>query len=111
MRLRFQAKRVAQADEPALRGVVVQRQRIDDPAPGESQALLALEPVELFHGAEREPVRPGREKSCVEEARHIGGRHRTVAVANAVDLDLGQRLQPARAARSGADELESEYCG
>ena len=104
--LRFQARRDPQAAEPALRGVVVQRQRIDDPAPGEGQALLALRTSRALPRGRARACAPGFEKSCVEEARHIGRRHRPVAVAHAVDLDLDQRLQPARAARAGADEFE-----
>src|SRR5690606_35706790 len=92
----------------AVRTVVVERQRIDEADARKREPRLLLEILDLFRGAERERVVSAREEPCVEQARDVARRHRSVCVPHAIDDYLDERLEPVEAARAVAHDLDRD---
>src|SRR5690606_21297388 len=64
-------KRLAQAPEAAMRFVILQRQRISDPAACEGEACLTLEKRYLLRNTEQKWVRSAEKEATVEKRRNI----------------------------------------
>ncbi len=92
--LRRHRKRAFQSAVAAVRDVILQRDRIDNPHAREGQPLLALEITDLFRQAEAQAMTPTSEKTSIEKRGNVGRRDRPVGDTAAHGLDLNHRLQP-----------------
>ena len=101
---RPQVARTRQPAIAAMGAVVVEREWIDDAAPGEGDPRLALQEGDLLGPADAQGVSGALHQSGFEQGRHIGGLHRAIGDAPCRRLDLDHRLQPEETARAGADQ-------
>ena len=108
-RRRRHRQRLPQALQPAMRLVIIERERIDDPATGEGEPLLFLQVGNLIDEAEGKRMASGMVargigEPGVEQARDItrGDRAKTQPAGRGSDLD--QRLQPEQATAAVAYE-------
>ena len=92
--------------EAAMGAIILDRKRIDDPAAGEGQPGLALEPGQVVDDAEPERMRPTVGQDGIQHCTGIGRRHRTVAHAARGRCDLDQRFEPIQPPRTVADDLQ-----
>ena len=97
--------RVLQALQPAMRLVVVERQRIDDAAAREGQPRLPGQERDLVGRAEPALVMAAGEEAAVEQAFDVGRLHRAVGDAAIGGRHLDHRLEEIGAARAVADDL------
>ena len=97
--------RVLQALQPAMRLVVVERQRVGDAAAREGQARLLGQERDLVGRAQPALVMAAREEAAVEQALARRRLHRPVGDAALVGRHLDHRLQEIGAARTVAHDL------
>ena len=102
-------QRGAQPDEAAVALVVVGRAGVDDADPGEGEALLATQPVEVLDGPEAGCG--ALQHPLADEAVDLLGLDRAVAHPTPVGLHLDERLEPEHAPRAGAHHLHVEATG
>ena len=91
-----------------MTAIIVERQRIGQPAAGEDEPLLVREIGDVVDAAERLGMRPAAQEARFEQLSDLARRDRTIADAAGRGFDLDQRLEPKEAARSGADDLNVE---
>ena len=91
-----------------MTAIIVERERIGQPAAREDEALLPSEVGDVFDAAVRLRMRAAGEKVRLEQLRRLVRRDRTIAKASGGGLDLDERLEPEEAARSGAHDRNVE---
>ncbi|MNQ63858.1 hypothetical protein D3C85_782550 [compost metagenome] len=101
-------KRALQALQAAVRGVVLQGQRIDHADAGEGQAFLALQIGNVFGRAQVQRVGAARQPAGVEQRGHVFGLHRAVGDAALRRGDFDQGFEPEQAARAVAHHLHGQ---
>src|SRR5258708_21099932 len=88
--------------------VIFQAARIGDPDAGEGEAFLLLQVRDLSRDPVAQGMRLAGREVRVKQAGHVLGLHRPVGHARAADIDLDQGLEPQKAARAVADELDGD---
>ena len=88
-------QRGAQSGDAAVALVVVRRAGVDDPDPGEGEALLATQPVEVLDGPEAGCG--ALQHPLADEAVDLLGLDRAVAHPTPIGLHLHERLEPEHA--------------
>ncbi len=100
-------ERASQPLIAAVDDIICHACRVDDADTRKRQALLAGEPRNrISQSRATERVCAALQEVRVEEARHIARAHGPVGDPSARRRHLHQRLQPIRAARAVADELQ-----
>ena len=93
--------------EPPVRPVVVDRQRLDQPAAPESPAILVDQVRYLVGGPDPLFVFTAGQQACRKQPGHVLRRDVSVSNALAVYLDLDEWLEPGRAPGAIADKLHA----
>ena len=104
-------ERFFQANESAMRNIIVKRKRIGDAAAREGEAFLVLEIGKLFGEAERQLVLAALMELGIEQALHIARFNRAESHAALRRLNFNKRLKPQKPARTIADNFYINFPG
>src|SRR5690606_28601869 len=99
------AQRIAQTGQASETGVFVQREGIDDAAPGEGQPGLPGDERDPFRIAKIEGMRAALEPSRIEQPGYVPWLYRAIGDTAGAGFDLDHRLQKIGAARTVAHDL------
>ncbi len=107
-RLGTQRQRAFKARKSAMTAIVVERERVSQPAAREDEPLLFCEVRNVLDAPQRFGMSATAQKVRVEKLNRLARRDRSVPDTPCGCFDLDQRLKPEEAARSGAHKLNVE---
>ena len=105
-RLGPEPQRGLQPLQPAVAAVIVERERVGQAAAREHEPLLPLEIGNILDPSERLRVGAPDQEPAFEQRAGVRIRDRTVTHPAGRGLDFDERLQPEKAARTGAHDRE-----